>query len=163
MSEEQPQYRQVSDDEANQFRQDPAYRVSGPARSLIAVACLGFVANIALIAGMTLLSQSGSPIERPEGIDDETFASFERGRQAAPFLNCCGISTATLAVYPLVLAGGFKMQQLQTRWLAILAAVLAMAPCSPAMILGIPIGVWSLIVLNDPIVRTAFAGPRERQ
>ena len=42
--------------------------------------------------------------------------------------------------------------------LAFAGAVIAVIPCvgSPCCILGIPFGIWALVVLNDPAVKAAF-------
>jgi hypothetical protein len=96
-------------------------------------------------------------------MDDESFKAYERGRAAAPLFDCCLITIPTLALYPLVIVAGIRMRQLQNRWLATAGAVLAMTPCSPIILLGVPVGVWSLIVMADPAVRAAFAGQRQRR
>lgn len=39
------------------------------------------------------------------------------------------------------------------------AAILAMIPCvSPCCLLGLPLGIWALIVLLKPEVKAAFQG-----
>jgi hypothetical protein len=96
-------------------------------------------------------------------MDDDTFRAYERGKATAPLLDCCLISVPTLAVYPLVIVAGMRMRQLQSRWLAILGAILAMLPCSPVMLLGLPVGIWSLIVMADPSVQAAFERPQRRR
>lgn len=37
------------------------------------------------------------------------------------------------------------------------SAILALLPCSLVCIIGIPVGVWALVVLLNPEVREAFS------
>ena len=55
-----------------------------------------------------------------------------------------------------VLLGGIKMYRLREYRSAQLVSVLAMLPCSPCCLIGLPIGIWSLKVLNDPAVKATF-------
>jgi hypothetical protein len=137
-------------------------RVAAPATALIVVGVLGIVANFLLALGLNAFRPPRGPSERPAGMDDATFQAYERGRAAAPLLDCCLIALPTLVVYPLVIVAGVQMAQLRSRWLAITGAILSMAPCSPAVVLGLPVGIWSLVVLGEPAVRTAFAEQRPR-
>ena len=44
---------------------------------------------------------------------------------------------------------------------AMTGAILAVIPCfSPCCIVGIPIGIWALVVLNDPVVKKGFSSGR---
>jgi hypothetical protein len=163
MTEGRRKWSELSEDEGNEVRHDPSRRVAAPAIMLVIVGCLGLVANCLLGVGLNALRQDRGPVVRPAGMDDETFKAYERGRATAPLLDCCLISLPTLAVYPLIIVAGVRMRQLRSRWLAITGAVLAMLPCSAVMLLGIPVGVWSLIVMADPTVREAFGAPRRRR
>ena len=65
-----------------------------------------------------------------------------------------------------VLFGGVKMLSLSGRGLAMTASILAMIPCFSGLVcvIGIPIGIWSIIVLGNPDVRAAYLAvvPDER-
>jgi hypothetical protein len=57
----------------------------------------------------------------------------------------------------IVLIGAIKMLRLQTYWLAMTASILALIPCiAPCCIMGLPFGIWALVVLSDPVVRMSF-------
>jgi hypothetical protein len=56
----------------------------------------------------------------------------------------------------LILTGGIRMKQLQSHSLAVTAAVIALLPCGNCCIIGLPIGIWALVVLNRPEVKEAF-------
>src|SRR5438094_357839 len=59
-----------------------------------------------------------------------------------------------------IVIGALKMMRLQSYGWAMTASVLALLPCSPANLLGVVVGIWSLVVLNRPHVRAAFRGQR---
>ena len=59
----------------------------------------------------------------------------------------------------LVLFGAIKMMRLESRSLAIVACIIAMLPVtvSCCCVLGLPFGIWALIVMNKPEVKSQFA------
>jgi predicted PurR-regulated permease PerM len=62
------------------------------------------------------------------------------------------------AVGVLTIVGGVKMRNLRGRGLAMTGSVLSMIPClSGCCIVGLPVGIWALVVLNNPDVRAGFA------
>ena len=63
-----------------------------------------------------------------------------------------------LACAIVVLLGAIRMKNLQSYGLAMTAAILSIIPCtSPCcFLIGMPIGIWALVVLNDPAVKAAF-------
>jgi hypothetical protein len=156
MSEGLRKWSEVSEEEATAFRRDPVRRVAALGAALIGVGCFGVVANIFLTLAWSTLSLDQGPVQRPAGMDQETFEQYQHGRGAAPLLNCMLVSVPTLAVYPLVIVGGLRMRDLRRRGSAMTGAILAMLPCGPAFLFGLPVGVWALAVLSDPAVRAAF-------
>lgn len=62
-----------------------------------------------------------------------------------------------LAVSSVILVGAIKMQSLRSYSLAFTAALLAVIPClTPCCFLGLPLGIWALVVLNKPEVKAQF-------
>jgi hypothetical protein len=56
-----------------------------------------------------------------------------------------------------VLAGAIRMLALRNYEFAFVAAVLAMIPClTPCCLLGLPFGIWALVVLRKPGVKDGF-------
>jgi len=56
-----------------------------------------------------------------------------------------------------VLLGAIKMKNLQAYGFAMTSAILALVPCvSPCCLLGLPVGIWALVVLSKPEVKAAF-------
>lgn len=64
----------------------------------------------------------------------------------------------SLAMGALVLAGALQMRSLGNYGLAMAGAIVAIIPCtSPCCcLIGMPIGIWCLTVLNRPEVKQAF-------
>jgi hypothetical protein len=57
----------------------------------------------------------------------------------------------------LVIIGAINMLRVGSFGLAITGAIVSAIPCaSPCCILGIPFGIWALVVLNDADVKAAF-------
>jgi hypothetical protein len=85
-------------------------------------------------------------------VPDELHLAFSGGIGAT--INLFG-----LAVGLFILIAAMKMKRLESHSLALAAAIVAMLPCiSPCCLLGLPFGIWALIVLNDSSVRAAFRG-----
>jgi len=130
---------------------DAANEVTGPAIGLIVTAVLGFVGNILGIvynmvfaASMAATSRSGNP---------------EIDRIMSMFTGTIGMvsGVVAIAVSVLVLIGAIKMKSLQSRAWAMTAAILAIVPCiSPCCCVGVPVGIWALVVLSKDEVKAAF-------
>ncbi len=123
--------------------------VEGPAIGLIVVAILGLIQHI------------GSLIVRFAFAD-----MLARQAETMPWargLNSGGIGIAVaifgLLVSTLILIGGIKMKKLESYGWAMTASVISVIPCvSPCCygLVGIPIGIWALVVLSKPEVKSAF-------
>ena len=62
-----------------------------------------------------------------------------------------------LALSVLILIGAAKMQSLRSYEFALTAAILAMVPClTPCCCIGLPFGIWALVVLIRPEVKSHF-------
>lgn len=62
----------------------------------------------------------------------------------------------SFAIGIVMIIGGLKMMRLQSHGWAMTASILALLPCGPASILGLVVGIWSLVVLSRPGVKGAF-------
>lgn len=58
------------------------------------------------------------------------------------------------AVFLWIVAG--KMARLESYSLCLVGAILVMLPCTLCCIIGLPIGIWALVVLAKPEVKQAF-------
>ena len=53
--------------------------------------------------------------------------------------------------------GAFKMMRLEGWGLALTTCILALVPCvSPCCLIGLPFGIWGLVVINDQAVKATF-------
>jgi len=77
-----------------------------------------------------------------------------------------GDKFVSLLALPVALGAGFvlvaavRMFRLRSYLMAVMASALALIPWSPGWILGLPFGIWALIVLSKPEVMAAFLGDR---
>jgi hypothetical protein len=73
------------------------------------------------------------------------------------------VSYALSAVFGLLIVlGGVKLMNLSGRALPITASILAMIPCTSSCccLLGLPAGIWALVLLGRPEVSAAIAANR---
>ena len=67
-------------------------------------------------------------------------------------------SAIGLVIAGLILYAALEMKKLKQWNLAVVASILAMVPCiSPCCFVGLPIGVWSLVVLMKNEIKAAFS------
>jgi hypothetical protein len=69
-----------------------------------------------------------------------------------------GIGVIKLLMDILTIYAGWQMRQLRSWGLCLAGTITAMLPCSICCILGLPMGIWALIVLIDNEVKQTFAG-----
>lgn len=127
---------------------DAASQVSGPATGLLVAGILGaaieLTSLIALIIGTSFYSfiEDEMP-DKYEGLLEGTFGM--------------GSAFVGLLVAAFLIFVSLKMKELKEWGLCIAASILAMIPCiSPCCIVGLPIGIWCLVVLTKPEVKAAF-------
>ncbi len=65
------------------------------------------------------------------------------------------VPLAALVLSGFMFAAGLKMKRLQAYWLAVAGSVLSML-VMPGNLAGLPLGIWSLIVLSQKRVRSCF-------
>lgn len=127
---------------------DPAAagRVAGPAIALMVNAGLGMLmqllsAAMNLFAGGLGLANGGN----------EAVQLVVQGSMGL-VMNCFA-----LVVGGFIIFGAIKMKNMESYGLAMAATVISMLPClSPCCFLGLPLGIWSLVVLMDENNKRAF-------
>jgi len=129
---------------------NPAQLVQGPGIVLVIVGALGFALHIssllAHVIGWTLARQPSTG--NPELDRVMTFLSGGAG---------VAIDVLWLGLSALIGFGGLRMIKLKNYGLCIAASVIALVPCLfPCCCLGLPAGIWALIVLSRPEVKAAF-------
>jgi hypothetical protein len=132
-------------------------KVSTPAIALLITAIIGIlVSGYFLVGALTIdVNQAMEQAKKanPQIKPEEARPLIENVSKAFAFTSGIGIFLGLV-----ILVGALKMKNLQSRGLAITSSILAMIPCiSPCCVLGLPIGIWSLVVLGQPDVKQAFA------
>ena len=133
-------------------------KVSGPATGLlvtgiinIVVEILGLIANVAGIGlGVAQMQQQGGMQPQGGPVNPAYMAMFQ---------GTAAIVGAIIGVVVgiIIIIGATRMKNLQTYGLALASSILAMIPCiSPCCLLGLPIGIWAVVVLSNPEVKQAF-------
>ena len=121
-------------------------RVTGPALALIV---LGVIGLLVLLAPMILSMIHRSWVLRTPGVLRLIFPGLSSGNNV--------LNAIFLILNAVILWGGVKMLKRKDYVLALTAAILPIIPGVGAfVIVGIPIGVWALVVLRKPEVKAVF-------
>jgi hypothetical protein len=124
---------------------DPAGRVVAPAIGLMAAG--GLSAAVTLLWMLIMAVGGTAVIADPEA------------RDALPGIGVLlAIGVVKLALDLLTVYAGWQMRQVRNWNLCLAGSIAAMLPCSVCCILGLPMGIWALIVLIDNDVKQAFSG-----
>jgi hypothetical protein len=128
--------------------------VKGPVIGLKVTAIVGLVL-VAIGLVINILTLCGTPIGMQQINDPQVQKLFNSlGGGLGIVQNIIGAIVGVI-----VLIGAAKMQQLQNFQLALTASIVAMIPCiSPCCVFGLPFGIWALVVLNKPEVKSQFGG-----
>jgi hypothetical protein len=122
-------------------------RVSAPAVCLIVTAVLGLGLHLLGIAGIIMhIGVAAAAMHQPampEMFISGPIAIIHNG--------------INIILYLTILIGAIKMKGLENYGFAMTASIIAMIPCvSPCCLLGLPFGIWALVVLSDPAVKSSF-------
>ena len=126
--------------------------VKGPAIALIITASMGmayyaFSGLFTLFTGGTMFHHEMPPEVPPQ------MRAFLEGMQG-PLAGV--ISLVIAAVNGFVLFGAIQLLRLRNYSVAMVASVVAMLPCQCCCLFGLPFGIWALVVLNKPEVKSHF-------
>ena len=93
---------------------------------------------------------------QPGGLGQKQLANGETIEVPAEAI--LAITLVLMSLNGLVLYGAIQMKSLKSYGLSMTAAILAMIPCvtSICCVLGIPFGIWAIVALNDPRVKSSF-------
>ncbi len=125
----------------------PIGKLKGPAIALLICAPFGIILMIVDLVGRVM------------NINNDTVPVFGNNAQAALAGVYIGMVVDVLAMICqiVVIVGAVSMLKGQSYASAMAASVISVIPClSACCVLGIPFGIWALVVLNDPGVKTAF-------
>jgi hypothetical protein len=122
-------------------------QVDGPAIALIVLGVIGILMGVlyvamGILAGLLAADGGGGP-----------------GAPNAPAqaMLIYGVMGVLFVVYnSVIIAGAVKMKNLKSFGFAMTASIMAIVPCGSCWIVGLPVGIWALVVLNRPGVRDSF-------
>ncbi len=130
-----------------------AARVAGPAIALSVVGILNIITGLGLagvygtIAAMVATGNGAGIIPLRSTPDQVMTGSI--------FWIILGVVGLLLGI--VLLIGAMKMKRLESHTFAVIASIVAIIPCvSPCCLLGLPFGIWAIVVLSDHSVKAAF-------
>ncbi len=151
--------------------------VQGPAIGLIVVGMmnllpiLGLLCLAAFAFSWDRIEVQSAMLPQPGATMGPLMATIQPGPTVP--LGAGGVTYSWLALLPIILLhvpvallqilGGIKMRRLESHGLATLASIVAMMPCQFGFLVGLPVGIWSLIVLSRSEVKAAFAAGGTRR
>jgi hypothetical protein len=127
---------------------DPAAQVSSPSVGLLVT---GVIGGILSLLGLILNAIGTSVIPFVKDSLDERYMDLWEG--------AAGIASSFIGIVVavVIIDAALKMKELSQYGLCMAASILAIIPCiSPCCIIGLPIGIWCLVVLTRPDVKAAF-------
>lgn len=123
-------------------------KVQAPAMGLMVVSAVSIVVRLVML----LMSLMGVGM-MAAAADNNANQGLAIGQMAGGLVG----SIIGIAINGVTLFAGLKMKSLEQYGLVMTGVVLALIPCcSPCVFVGIPFGIWALVVLNDPIVKASF-------
>lgn len=130
-------------DDLSAGRSAAEQKVKAPALGLIVTAILGTVlAIVNLIADLM-------------GLMPPELSSTASLGEMGPVVSIVG-TLIGLALMGVIYMGAARMQRLESWGFALAAAIVAMIPCSCSCVVGLPIGIWALVVLLNAEVKAQF-------
>jgi len=123
--------------------------VRGPAIGLIFTGAIGILVAIANIV------LEGAMMEWVRSLTPEGQAP-PAGMMEANSALSIAITVLSVLASAFILFGGLKMMKLESRTVVLAASIVAMIPCVGCCVIGLPVGIWSVIVLSKPEVKAAF-------
>jgi hypothetical protein len=123
-------------------------KVAAPAICLMIV---GILTLLLSIANVVMYFAGGEPEKTGNEMVDRIFEGSHKPSALV-------FNVVQLICGGVMIMAGLKMKNLQSHKTAMTASVFAMIPCTAACccIVGLPVGIWCLIVLNQPDVKAAF-------
>jgi len=135
-------------------------RVQAPAVALIITAILnlifgawGLVKTVFFPPNLQQLDSELEQLNNPQLVE---FFHKWMHITYGPFGIAGGLLGLVLSV--LILIGAIKMHSLRSYEFSMTAAIVAMLPCvTPCCLIGLPFGIWALVVLSKPEVKSHFS------
>ena len=124
-------------------------RLKLPAIILIVICGLSIIGSLVDLGFRVINSQNG---EVPPFVNPQQAEFFQVGNVGGMVFNVFTVLLDSFLIF-----AATRMMAGRSYPLAYACAVISVIPClSPCCVVGIPFGVWALVVLNDPSVKAAF-------
>ncbi len=131
-------------------KSDAIGRLAGPAIALLVMGILGEL--YALFNLFVVVFEPFGPIGNPFRLGNPG-GPPQPGERAGQLV---GAFLPPISIF-IVLVGAWQMKNAKNYGLAMTAAIIACLPCcTPCIILGIPFGIWAVIVLSNRDVSSVF-------
>jgi predicted Zn finger-like uncharacterized protein len=131
-------------------------RSQAKSRLIAPAICLYIVAGLSSlnhVGGIVLAATGNAPVFPAHNLGQPGGAQAEAARLVGGIVG--GVVGLVIDIF--VIIGAYNMQSLKSHGLAMTGAIMACIPCcGPCVVLGIPFGIWSLVVLNDSSVKSSF-------
>jgi hypothetical protein len=129
-------------------------RVEGPAIALIITAGLGvayytFNGLFTLLTGGMMFHQ-----QLPPEVPPQLRTLIEELRASAPLFGIFNLMVAALNGF--ILFGAIRLLRLKNYTVVMIAAIAAMVPCQCCCLFGLPFGIWALVAMSKPEVKSQF-------
>jgi hypothetical protein len=152
------QYGKYDEDEYDDYEDRPKKssrrrareKVNLPSIFLMIIGGLGIAMGI-LDAGVRIagLNKGPNPFVAPQQANDPAVKAGEKiGNVVGPIVR--------LIWGGVVLTGAIQMRSLKNRGFVMASCIVAMVCCNECCLLGIPFGIWGLVVINDESVKRYF-------
>jgi hypothetical protein len=123
--------------------------------TLVPAVCIYLVVGLSVPVMLAIILHTAmQPVDParlpPPGHERDAFLV---GRRIGQFL----LAAMFMVCYGMELIGAYHLHAHRSRTLALIGAMLCCVPClSPCLVMGIPFGIWALVVLNMGDVKEQF-------
>jgi len=131
---------------------DALNKVKFPAIGLIVAGVLNAICGIYFVAS-ALIQYSAGALNRSFSMDSERIGFY------IGFWGTAALGVLGFLVAPVIIFGAIQMLRGRSFGLSRTAAILAVIPLtSCCFVVGVPFGIWALVVLSQPDVKALFRG-----
>jgi hypothetical protein len=128
-------------------------KLAGPAIGLMVTGTLSLLYGLYALVQHLMGSGQAALDQLMKDENTQAFQSFVKLGQAAGIFWIIGI----LVAGAFLIWGGLQMKQGRSWTISLVSSIVAMIPCvSCCFIVGIPIGIWALVILMKPDVKASF-------
>jgi len=127
---------------------------------------VGAVSFVVTILSIMLITAGGGSyqIQPPDTAGTSVSAAPTPAPSAEPYSDdisreiavLLGAVIVRLGLDALIMVAGYRMRLLRNWSLSMAGAVVAMLPLSLCVFIGLPIGIWAIVVLNNKDVKRSF-------